>query len=52
MSSNKKKVCTIIDCPERHRCLDIETPTYCAVYRAIIQQGLKIVDDKKCLSKA
>lgn len=51
MTDNSRKICIVDDCPERYRCLDINTPTFCAVYRAIVQRGLKVESDNKKKSK-
>ena len=32
-TKREKKTCDVPVCPERYRCLDVETPKNCAVYR-------------------
>lgn len=29
-------------CPERHRCLDLDRPTHCPMWRAIVQKDMPI----------
>lgn len=38
--------CTVGGCPERHRCLDLDRPTHCPLYRALQEKNLPCVKDK------
>lgn len=42
----ERKFCTVGCCPEHYRCLDLDRPTHCPLYRALREKNLPYLKDK------